>query len=212
MSIQIAIADDHAVIVNGVQKMLSNVSHISLIDSYLNGEELMQGLLKKIPDVLLLDIQLPGKTGDKLVPIILRKYPTLRILAFTNFDSAFYAKNMLSHGTLGYLLKSTDQSTLIKAIETVYEYKEFLEPSIKRQVDEKSIKAKREQSQNPILTPREKEVIQLVVDGYTSKEIAEKLHLGIDTIENYRFNLILKLGAKNTAMLIKKAVQLGLVE
>ncbi len=212
MNIRIAIADDHQVIVNGVQKIISNVKHITLTHTYLNGEELLAGLEKALPDVLLLDIQLPGKTGDKLVPLILKRYPELRILAFTNFDSIFYAKNMLSHGALGFLLKSTDPKTLVTAIETVYGYQEFLEPSIKRQIEEKHLKANRVSAEYPVLTPREKEVIQLVVDGYTSKEIAEQLHLGIDTIENYRFNLIIKLGVKNTAMLIKKAVQTGLVQ
>lgn len=210
--ISIAIADDHPMVINGIQKMLSNYSNIILAQSYVNGSTLMEGLQNSLPDVLLLDIQMPDITGDKLIAQILKRYPELKILILTNFDSSFYLKTMLQHGALGYLLKSTDQKKLIEAIETVYANEEFLEPSMKQQLDEKNQKHKRMAIQQPILSNREKEVIQLIADGYTTQEIAQQLHLGFTTIENYRFNVLSKFGVKNTAMLIKKAVQLGLVQ
>jgi DNA-binding NarL/FixJ family response regulator len=212
MKIQVTIVDDHPMVINGLQKMLSDNSEITIIDTYTASDALLEGLNQHVPDVLLLDIQLPGKTGDKLTPIILKKYPEIRILALTNFDSVFYVKNMLSHGALGYLLKSTDQHTLIDAIKTVYTYNEFIEPSLKQQIDENRLAGNRSNVQQPLLTPRESEVIQLIADGLTTQEISEKLFLSFTTVENYRFNLLSKFGVKNTAMLIKKAVQLGLVQ
>jgi len=212
MNIRIAIADDHLMVINGIQKMLSAFPHVQITGAYLNGEDLVEGLAKELPDVLLLDIQMPGKTGDKLTPLLLKEYPGLRILTLTNFDSVFYVKNMMHHGALGYLLKSTDPETLIEAIESVYEYREYIEPQLKQQLAEKNVKLNRQNANQPPLSSREKEVIQLIADGYTTQEIAGKLFIGFTTVENYRFNLLSKFGVKNTAMLVKKAVQLGLVQ
>ena len=210
--INVAIADDHPMVISGVQKMLAGCSSIILTDCYPNGETLVTGLKKHLPDVLLLDIQMPDITGDKLLPVIVKKYPQVRILILTNFDSIFYLKNMMQHGASGYLLKSTDQQKLIDAIQAVHDGNEYLEPALKQQADEKNSKTNRPSIQQPILSAREKEVIQLIADGFTTAEIAQKIFLSFTTIENYRFNLLSKFGVKNTAMLIKKAVQLGLVQ
>ncbi len=212
MSIRVSIADDHSMIINGIKNMLADNESITLIGTYANGEELLNGLQTDVPDVLLLDIQMPDKTGDKLAPAILKKYPAIRILTLTNFDSIFFAKKMLSHGALGYLLKSTDQGTLIQAIQTVYRYEEFLEPSMKQQLQERNLKDIRSGVEFPVLTPREKEIIQLIADGYTTKKITATLHLSDDTVDNYRSSLLSKFGVQNTALLIKKAVYLGLVQ
>src|SRR5690606_23240810 len=109
--------DDHPMIIGGVQNMLSNYSHIVLTGIYSNGEELLAGLENSLPDVLLLDIQLPDKTGDELAPLILKKYPNLRILTLTNLNSSLYIHNMLKHGVKGYILKTSDPKTVIKGIE-----------------------------------------------------------------------------------------------
>lgn len=212
MQIKVAIADDHQLVINGIQKMLSTVSCIDVTATYLDGPALLEGLEQQQPDVLLLDIQLPGKTGDKLATFISRHYPELRVLALTNFDSIFYVRTMLSHGALGYLLKSTDQQTLVEAITTVYDYREFVEPSLRTQLEQGNLKKNRTGTGLPALSAREKEVVQLIADGLTTQEIADKLFIGLTTAENYRYNLLSKLGVKNTAMLIKKAVQLGLVQ
>src|SRR5688572_1491937 len=119
MKIRIAIADDHPMIIGGLQNMLSAYPHIVLEGAYNNGAELMKGLQDRLPDVLLLDIQLPDKTGDELATIILKKYPEQKILTLTNFNSMLYVHNMMRIGVKGYILKTTDPETLIKAIEQV---------------------------------------------------------------------------------------------
>lgn len=210
--ITIAIADDHQMVINGIQKMLAGNNRFELTDTYLTGKDMLEGLQKRVPDVLLLDIQLPDVTGDKLINTLVRKYPALRILVLTNFDSLFYLKTMVQHGALGYLLKSTDQKKLFEAIETVYDNREFLEPAMKHMLDEKKLKTNRQNVQSPVLSGREKEIIQLIADGFTTQEIADRLFLGFTTVENYRFNLLSKFGVKNTAVLIKRAVLLGIVQ
>jgi DNA-binding NarL/FixJ family response regulator len=212
MNIRIAITDDHPMVIMGLQNMLSNYPHIELVATYADGTELMKGLEKELPDVLLLDVQLPGQPGDELAPVIMKKYPELRILALTNLDSALCAHNMLRHGVKGYLLKTTNQNTLIEAIETLFKGEEYIEPSMREKVAQLNQGRTRETALKFTLTPREKEVLQLIVNGDTNKDIAQKLHIGFRTAEYYRFNILLKLDVNNTAALVKKALRLGLAE
>lgn len=212
MNINIAIADDHPMIIGGLQNMLSVYPHIRLAGSYPNGAELLEGLQRIQPEVLLLDIQLPDKTGDLLAPLILKKYPDIRILALTNLNSTLYVHNMLRMGVLGYVLKNSDPGMVIKAIETVYKGETFVDPSIREQLEQFTVRMKREAALKPTLTLREKEILRLTVNGDTIQEISEKLFIGLRTVEYYRSNLFLKLDVKNMAGLIRKALLLGLSE
>lgn len=212
MSIRIAIADDHPMIIGGLQNILAQVPHIILTATYANGKALMEGLQTAVPDVLLLDIQLPDKTGDELAPIILKKYPDVRIVALTNFDSSLYIHNMFKCGVQGYVLKTSDQVQLIKAIETVYEGGIFLEPELKEKMLQLEEKERKAVSLKLSLTNREKEILQHIVDGDTCTQTAEKLFLSVATVENYRVRILLKLGVNNAAALTKKALLLGLAK
>ncbi len=212
MNIRIAIADDHPMVINGIKDMLSNCRHIELTDTYEDGLQLLAGLKKELPDVLLLDIQMPGQRGDELASILMKQYKGLKVLALTNFDNMLYVNNMLNNGVLGYLLKNTDQQTLIDAIETVYKNQTFLKPAMKEQIEQFRQQISRKTSSKFALTPREKEILQLIVDEYSSQEIADKLFLSLRTIENYRLNLTLKLEVKNTAGLVRRVMELGLLQ
>jgi DNA-binding NarL/FixJ family response regulator len=208
-NIKISIADDHPMMIQGLEHVLLRYPHIILTGTFLNGVELLAGLEKEVPDVLLLDIQLPGKTGDELAPLILKKYPDLKILTLTNFDSTLYANNMMKHGVHGYLLKTADEQVL-KAIETVSQGGIFIEESMRIKMQQIDYKIRKAVSSKSSLTPREKEILQLLVNGDTCPEIAEKLYLSTGTVENYRVSILLKLDAKNTAALVSKALKLGL--
>ncbi len=212
MEIKIAIADDHPMIIKGLQNILAAYPHISLNATYRDGIDLLEGLMHQPPDVLLLDIQLPGKTGDELAPIILKKHPEIRILTLTNFDSSLHASNMLKYGVHGYVLKSADEDVLIRAIETVYEGKIFLEEKMKEKLHRLDNRVVKAVSNKSTLTPREKEILQLIVDGLSGPEIAEALFISIRTVNNCRAGIMLKLDVKNTAALIKKALRSGLAD
>lgn len=212
MKIRIAIADDHPMIIGGLQNMLSAYPHIVLEGAYGTGAELLKGLQQQLPDVLLLDIQLPDKTGDELATTILKKYPEQKILTLTNFNSMLYVHNMLRIGVKGYILKTTDPETLIKAIEEVYKGEEFIDQAVKSKLGQYATKMKKEANLRPTLTLREKEILKLTVNGNTIQEISEKLFIGLRTVEYYRSNLLLKLEVKNMAALIKKALEMGLAE
>lgn len=212
MNIRINIADDHPMVINGMKEMLSHYKQIEIVNTYRNGIDLMNGLKNSLPDVLLLDIQMPGQSGDELTPLILKAYPSIRILAITNFDNTLYVNNMLQNGALGYLLKNTDEQTLVSAIETVFQNKQFLKPEMDEKLKEFRRQLKRQTSAKFSLTPREKQILQLIINECSSQEIAAQLNLSLRTVENYRLNLSLKLEVKNMAGLVRKAIMMGLVD
>jgi DNA-binding NarL/FixJ family response regulator len=211
LKIKIAIADDHPMIIQGMQAMLSRFSLIEVTATYQNGDELMNGLLHDVPDILLLDIQMPGKTGSELAPVILEKYPSLKIIVLTNFDSGLYAHNMMQLGAMGYLLKTADENLLIHTIGEVYAGKTAVEPSMQEKIEKLQQKTNRTFTTKSVLTQRERQILQLIADGHTDGEIASILYLSAYTIKHYRISLLFKLDVKNAAALVKKAIQLGLV-
>jgi DNA-binding NarL/FixJ family response regulator len=210
--IKIAIADDHPLVINGLHHILSNSADMKVVGSYANGDELLKGIAVTQPDVLLLDIQMPGQTGDELAEIVSEKYPAIKMLALTNLDNVYYIKNMLRRGVLGYLLKTTRDEILISAIRTVYGGKQFLEPVLKEKILQDATEAKKDFAAEPILSRREKEILQFIAQNLTSNEIADRLCISKRTIDNHRTSLLMKLGVKNVAALVKKGIQLGLIE
>lgn len=212
MKIKIAIADDHPLVITGLQHMLSNVPDMEVTGCYANGRELLEGLAKKRADVVLLDIQMQEMTGDEAAEVISERFPNVKMLALTNLDNVYYIKNMLRKGVLGYLLKTTQEETLIKAIRTVHGGEQFLEPVLKARVLEDTLASKRDMAVTPILSRREKEILQFIAQDLTSHEIAERLSISKRTIDNHRTSLLMKLGAKTGAAMVKKAIQLGLIE
>jgi len=209
---KIAIVDDHPMIISGIKNILSDRSDIVFTGTYTDGKELLDGLKRELPDIVLLDIQLPDKTGDRLLLELLKKFPGLKIIALTNFDSALYVSNMMRNGAKGYLLKNANKATLIQALEQVYRGEEYIEPSLQERVELITEGVNRTLASKFVLTTREREVLQLIVNGFTNAEIAKTLFLSVHTVENYRDNILLKMEVKNTAALVKKALMLGLAE
>lgn len=212
--IKVAITDDHPLVISGIEKVLASYQHIVLCGSYPDGEALLSGLAQRQPDVLLLDIQMPGKNGEELAQYVHQTYPRVNILALTGFDTVIYVRSMMQRGCKGYLLKNTDQQSLIKAIETVARGEQYIEPSIEKELVNSMLKLNTTTKvfSVPKLTGREKDVLRLIIDELTSTEIADKLFLGQRTVEKYRLQLLQKLQVKNTAGLVKVALKMNLLE
>ncbi|KAA5532241.1 response regulator transcription factor [Taibaiella lutea] len=213
--IKIAIADDHPMVISGLISLLSPYKHILITGTYSDGNALMNGLSNSNPDVLLLDILLPGVSGKDLVPLIAHQFPDIKILVLTSLDAPAMVTSMLRRGCKGYLLKGAGPKMLVDAIEAIYNGEEYIDPTLKEQLLQNVIKFKTDtqhQSIIPELTQREKEIIRLIAKEYTTKEISEQLFISYRTAENHRYNLIQKLDVKNTAGLVKVAIQLGLIE
>ncbi len=205
--IKIAITDDQSIVQNGLQKILENAAGIALCGIYSNGGQLLEGLSVLQPDVLLLDIQMPGLSGLEVAAIVGKKYPAIKIIALTNMNIIVQVKKMLQLGCVGYLLKDTSPETLILAIETVYEGGQYLSEDIRTEIQQQQAGI----VLKPQVTRREKEILKLIVDEYTNQQIADTLYLSLRTVENHRNNLLQKLNVKNTAGLVKIALTEGLI-
>lgn len=207
MKITVSLIDDHEMIISGIKTLLDDAENISVISSYNSATAALEGMKEQQPDVLILDIHIPDISGDVLAEKIRVLYPQVTILILTGFNSFIYLKKLLKTGAVGYLLKNTDKQTLRKAIETVYAGKRFIDPALAAHFnDELSLKDQSEQK----ISRREKEVLHLIVNGYTSEQIAAKLFISQRTVENHRFHLMQKLGVKNTVALVKTAMDIGI--
>jgi DNA-binding NarL/FixJ family response regulator len=205
--IKIAIVDDHPMLLKGMQGILGCVPYIEITGAYLNGQALLADIVRRLPDILLLDIQMSGLSGEELAMTLRTQYPSVKILAFTNQEQTYFIRSMIDHGVMGYVLKTCDEETLLKAIQTIHRGESYFDPMIRGQVSQITNSI----SRHPRLTRREKEILQLIAENYSSKEIGERLCMGKRTVDNYRTALLLKLDAKNSAGLVKKAIDLGLI-
>lgn len=209
--INVYITDDHPSIIYGVENMLQGNTEVLIKKTFTTGTGLLAGLKEGLPDVLLLDIHLPDISGNQLARTISKKYPQVAILAFTNMNTEFHIRDMMSHGCLGFLLKTADTATLIRSIKEVYAGREFLEHALKAEMTYDMMQTKKRQLTLPALTKREQEILKMVCAGKTNQEIANQLYLSLRTVENHRFNLQQKLQVKNTAALVQTALQLNLI-
>ncbi len=211
MQIKVAITDDHPLMISALQNIINSNPDFELCGAYTTGVSLLNGLAQSVPDVLLLDIQLPDKMGNELVRIISKKHPKIAILALSSMDTMFYVRDMMQHGCMGYLTKNTDETTLATAIKQVYSGEQYLEEEVKQQLVN-NIFQKKTQSKSTPLTEREKEILQLIALEYTNQQIADKLFIALRTVENHRMNITQKLKCKNSVGLIKTALQMGLID
>lgn len=206
----IGIVDDHFLIINGLESMLQNEPDYSISFTAHDGSDLLMELNKRCPDVLLLDIELPDTSGIELCEKVLALYPDLRVIALTNHDDMVYVRKMIKKGAKGYLLKGTDQNSLLEAIYTVRSGKQYIDRHIEQSILEHTING-RKAAVNVKLTNRELEVMALIANEYSNQEIADQLFLSVRTVESHRHSLNQKLNIKTTAGLVKEAFLRGLI-
>lgn len=218
MAITVFITDDHPLAVTGLENMLLPFTNIKVTGKFHSATALLEELQHNRPDVLLLDILMPDRNGKEVAAIITKEYPEVNIIAVTSLDAPTHVKAMMKLGCSGYLLKNTDQASLVQAIETVYNGEKYIAPVLKEQMLGNMISYKKRQPRDgptkvkvPHLTQREKEVLELLAKDYSNQEIADTLFLSIRTVENHRLNLLRKLDAKTPMGIIKSAIEMGLI-
>lgn len=204
---KIAITDDHVMVLKGIVSLFEKTPEIIIIGEYENGEETLKGLALKLPDVLLLDINLPDINGIDLSKQLLKLYPDLKIIALTNFEEITFVKKMLKNGVHGYLLKNTDKLELIEAIKTVLSGDVYLQKDIQKKLFSQTTKKATAHGLIPKITRREHEVLVAISEELTTREISDKLFISPKTVETHRMNLMSKLGAKNSVGIIKIAIE-----
>ena len=210
--IKVAITDDHPFIIDGLLNALNNVPDIDVTGTYATGAELFSGLKMTQADVLLLDLQLPDKKGNELVPLLLHQYPEMHILILSGIESSPYIKETMQKGCKGYLLKrNTNKNAVVAAIREVYGGGIYLDTTLKEQLLHELLVDKRKSDKlNPKITRREREVLSMITEGLHNQEIADRLFISLRTVETHRHNLLQKLDAKNIADLLRIARQMGI--
>jgi DNA-binding NarL/FixJ family response regulator len=203
--VNVQIVDDHKLLTNSLSKII-NESGIALITAiYHDLKSCREGLAKESPDILLLDIELPDGDGVDFCAGISKACPGLKIIMLTSYKEFNIAKHALHNGALGYILKNAEPEELLAGIETVNMGEQFL-------CEEIDILLRDKRKEDTVfLTNTEKLVLKHIAEGYTRKEIAAKFHRDEQTIKTHWRNLMVKLKAKNTALLIKRSCDMRLV-
>ncbi|MEM1219021.1 MAG: response regulator transcription factor [Bacteroidota bacterium] len=212
--IRILIADDHQLVIDGLRLMLSTEEDFSCTHQANNGQEVLDILAKDSVDVLLMDINMPVMNGVDACKKIQKSYPEVKILALSMLKEASLIKMMLKYGAKGYLLKNAGKDEVIEAIRMVAKGKSYYSEEISEIILQSlsGSRAKKSASPFPQLSRREKQVLGLIVEEFTTGEIAEKLFISFGTVETHRRNLLIKLGARNTAGLVRAALEYDLLE
>jgi DNA-binding NarL/FixJ family response regulator len=205
--IRVYIVEDHAVVIEGIYSLLQKEKDIEMAGYANNAENCLQYFIKDTADVILMDISLPDMNGIDLCKQIKHTYPTVMVLALSTFNQGTYIRKMMESGASGYLLKNAGKQEIIDAIKTVVKGKTYI--SFEAGQALKSVT--QQQNAIPPLTKREKEILSHIAEGLTNVQISEKLFISIDTVDSHRKNLHTKLNVKNTAMLIRFAMENNLL-
>lgn len=206
MAIKLFIVDDHYMVIEGIHSLLQNEMDIEWMGHAMNAASCLAFLKQEKPDVILLDINLPDKSGIDLCKEVKQQYPALHILGLSTYNQQSFIEKMLSNGASGYILKNATQKELVEAIHTVMKGKQYL--SFDAAISLRKIESENNQ---PIITRREKEVLDLIAEGLTNNEIAQKLFISSTTVDSHRKNLLSKFDAKNTAALIRIAAYFKII-
>ncbi|WP_267926845.1 response regulator [Desulfolithobacter dissulfuricans] len=212
-SYRIILADDHGLIRQGIKSIIMQESSFEVMGEAADGHELLKLLEQDQPDMIILDISMPRLNGLEVLGKLRELYPEIRILILTMHRNSQYFYHTISAGAHGYLMKDDSDTELLNAIRTVQEGRIYMSPQLAQEVTNEMITAFREKRDvQPVpLTDREKQVLHLVVKGYTSKKMAELLCLSPRTIDHHRANLLRKFKMKNTIDLVNYVVRNSIV-
>jgi two-component system response regulator NreC len=212
--IRVLLADDHTILRDGIRALLDDQDDMEVLGEAEDGQSTVKMVAKLIPDVVVMDIAMPLLNGLEATRQIRRDYPQVKVLILTMHENEEYIRQVLAAGALGYVLKDAAARDLLGAIRAVHQGEAVLSPAITRLVIEDYLRwgdIRPEDTTNG-LTPREREVLQLIAEGYTNKEIAEILSLSVKTIQSHRTNLMSKLDLHDRGELIKYAIQKKIID
>lgn len=200
MAITLFIVDDHYMVVEGIRSLMQAEQGIEWIGHASTSASCLAFLQSRRPDVLLMDINLPDQSGIELCRQVKALYPEVFVIGLSTFNQLSFIQKMLESGASGYLLKNAGSREIMLAIDTVMHGRQYLS------VEAASVVRQSAQNGLPMLTRREKEVLQMIAEGLTNIEIADRLYVSASTVDTHRKNLLQKLHAKNTAALVKIAM------
>jgi two-component system response regulator NreC len=213
LATRIVIADDHAIVRTGLRAVIGAAPGLDLVGEAAGGYEAMELVESSKPDVLVLDISMPDLDGIEVTRKLHPLHPELRILMLTIHEDEALLKAALHAGASGYILKRAAESELIAAIDVVLRGDLYVDPSmVRRLVDTGVPRASTQANSAEVLTPRETEVLRLIVQGYTNRQIGTELNISVRTAESHRSNLSDKLGLHSRVELVRYAREHGLID
>lgn len=201
--IRVAIAEDHQALIDGIKLLLEYEEDISIIGTANDGEALLDIVRLKQPDVVITDIRMPKMDGITAAKIIKKEFPKIKVLAFTMFDQTEAVEQMLDAGANGYLLKNSSLQEVLAAVKAVYIGENYFDVNINTNSLEQNAPSKKK----GLLTKRQIEILGLVAQGKTSREIADQLFIGTHTVDTHRKNMIRILGLQGKGELMRYALE-----
>ncbi len=219
--IDILIVDDHKIIRDGIRALLRSSEDIRIVGECSDGSEVVDAIKQHDNvDIVLMDINMPKMDGLEATEVVLKEFPDMKVVALTMYNEESYISRILNQGAVGYILKNTGKQELVNALHKIKAGSSYFSEEVTQQMMSRFMgtKQKDEKSAPPSedalerLTAREKEVLRLIALEYTNHEIGEHLNVSTRTIDSHRRNLLQKLGVKNTAGLVRFALQAGIVD
>ena len=204
--IKVLIVDDHPMVLEGMRSMLTQINFVDIVGTAANAYEAIELIKAAAPDIVITDINMPEISSIELTLKIKKEFPEIKVIAMSTFKERSYITQMIQNGASGYLIKSASKEEIEEAILSVHEGKLYMSLDISLSAFDKQ-----EINNVPILSSREKEVLDLIADGFTNPQIAEKLFLSLHTVDSHRKNLLTKFGINNTASLIKLAAKYNML-
>ncbi len=204
--IKVLIVDDHPMVLEGMKSMLQQINFVALAGTASNAYEAVELIKSASPQIVITDINMPEISGIELALKIKTEFPLVKTIAMSTFKERSYIAQMIQSGASGYLVKSASKEEIEEAILSVYEGKLYMSLDVNLTSSDKQ-----ELGNMPVLSSREKEVLQLIADGMTNPQIATQLFLSLHTVDSHRKNLLTKFAVNNTASLIKLAAKNNMV-
>ena len=212
-NIRIAIVDDQTLVREGLASLLALVPDLTVVGTAADGRTALALVAEQSPDVVLMDVRMPGMSGVAATHEIRARYPHTRVIVLTTFDSDEYVFESLRAGASGFLLKNADPDYLATAIRAVHAGDSILDPAVTQKVIRRATHSEGEEpALTERLTPREREVLRLMAEGATNAEIAARLWLAEGTVKNHVSHILGKLGARDRAHAVRLAVEWGLLD
>ena len=210
-TVKVILADDHGILIDGIRALLELHDDIEVVGEAHDGKEAMERVQELVPDVVIMDIAMPEMDGLEATRRIRKNNPGVKVLVLTQHENKEYMLSAIKAGAAGYVPKRALGSDLVSAILAVHRGDSFLYPSAAVAVIEGYLQRSEEEGPYDRLTAREREVLKLIAEGHTSREIADTLFISLKTVLNHRAKLMEKLGIHNRTELIKYAVRMGLI-
>ncbi len=214
--IRVLVADDHNMFVEGIESILDGLDHIQVVGSANTGPEVFERLKEIEADVVLLDINLPGMNGIEVCQKLNKEFPEIKVLALSMHNEESFVTEILKYGAQGYILKNTGKKELISAIENVFGGHSYFSDAVTETIMKSLVNQRSGQKKSSAVLPkisrREKDVLNLIVKEYTTQEIADTLFISLKTVESHRRSLLTKMNVRNTAGLVRVAIENNLTK